>query len=106
MLGLIIKTKFDSAHFLPVYQGKCLNMHGHTWEVVLYFESLLDKSDMVVDFKDLKRVVKEALPDHLLLNDLISYPSCENMLYFLKEKTQKEPKQVICPKCGYRFPLE
>ena len=33
----ILKTEasFDSAHFLAGYNGKCINLHGHRWKIVL-----------------------------------------------------------------------
>ena len=33
----ILKTEydFDSAHFLKGYDGKCSNIHGHRWKVVV-----------------------------------------------------------------------
>ena len=33
----ILKTEasFDSAHFLAGYNGKCSNLHGHRWKIVL-----------------------------------------------------------------------
>ena len=31
----LLKTSasFDSAHFLSGYNGKCANIHGHTWKI-------------------------------------------------------------------------
>ena len=33
----LLKTEqtFDSAHFLSDYQGKCRNLHGHQWRVIV-----------------------------------------------------------------------
>ena len=33
----ILKTEasFDSAHFLAGYDGKCSNLHGHRWKIIL-----------------------------------------------------------------------
>ena len=65
---------FDSAHFLPGYNGKCSNIHGHRWRVVVEVKSdelvrggQLD--GMVVDFGDLKDDVKEMVDyyDHSLI---------------------------------------
>jgi 6-pyruvoyltetrahydropterin/6-carboxytetrahydropterin synthase len=63
----ILKTEesFDSAHFLSGYDGKCKNIHGHRWRVVVEVESekLEDKGQtrgMIVDFSQLKADVKAA----------------------------------------------
>ena len=46
---------FDAAHYLPDYQGKCANLHGHTYEGVLWVEGPVDPgSGMVMDFVVLK----------------------------------------------------
>ena len=72
----ILKTQasFDSAHFLFGYDGKCSNIHGHTWKISA--EIAADKLDqsgqyrgMVVDFGDFKRELKNVADDldHTLL---------------------------------------
>ena len=40
----ILKTEssFDSAHFLSGYEGKCSNLHGHRWRIVLAYEEEKD----------------------------------------------------------------
>lgn len=60
---------FDSAHFLKDYDGKCRNLHGHRWRVVVEISgaSLVPSGQargMLVDFGDLKRDVR-ALCDQL-----------------------------------------
>lgn len=72
----LLKTEhsFDSAHFLAGYDGKCRNIHGHEWRVVIEIsrDSLNTSGqtrDMIVDFGQLKKDVKyevDAL-DHALI---------------------------------------
>ena len=38
MYQLTIEQSFDSAHFLAGYQGKCGNIHGHRWRVLLVIQ--------------------------------------------------------------------
>ena len=35
MYYLTVENSFDSAHFLHGYEGKCSNLHGHRWRVVV-----------------------------------------------------------------------
>ena len=35
MYTLKTEHSFDAAHFLYGYEGKCSNIHGHRWRVVL-----------------------------------------------------------------------
>ena len=74
MYGLKTESCFDSAHFLTDYHGKCENLHGHRWRVVVYLrqEELGiegTERDMVLDFGAFKREVRaltESL-DHTFL---------------------------------------
>jgi len=74
MYILKAEHSFDSAHFLTNYQGKCANIHGHRWRVIIEVQSeeLVDSGQldgMVVDFGDLKKDVKEIVDyfDHSLI---------------------------------------
>jgi 6-pyruvoyltetrahydropterin/6-carboxytetrahydropterin synthase len=93
MFKLKIVRKFDAAHFVKGYDGKCANLHGHTWKVVFIFTYFtLDKIGIAQDFKELKSVVDKILPDHKSLNDTYLFnPTAENLAkYFyelIKEKT-------------------
>ena len=53
---------FDAAHVLPEgYNGKCRNLHGHTYKAYVTLTGPRDSSEfgMVVDFKLLKEAMKE-----------------------------------------------
>ncbi len=74
MYQLTIEQSFDSAHFLSGYIGKCGNLHGHRWRVILQVESEELREDvqqrgMCVDFSILKEEFKEIVDryDHMLL---------------------------------------
>lgn len=60
---------FETAHALHGYDGKCKNLHGHSYKlsVTLIGEPISDKSNvkygMVMDFGDLKKIVKEEIVD-------------------------------------------
>ena len=60
MYTVTTEQSFDSAHFLAGYKGKCKNIHGHRWRVLIKVGSeQLEDDGMVVDFKKLKRDLKE-----------------------------------------------
>ena len=85
--------RFDAAHFLPNCVGKCRNMHGHGWtlEVKVHGE-VNSHTGMVVDFKDLKSVVRRYIEelDHTLLNDTIVNPTAENLCIWLFEPLSRD----------------
>ena len=62
----ILKTEhsFDAAHFLYGYDGKCSNIHGHRWKIILEVKTEELKDDvqhrgMYVDFGELKKDLRE-----------------------------------------------
>ena len=45
MYSLISEHSFDAAHFLKGYEGKCSNIHGHRWRVVVEIQGDALKKD-------------------------------------------------------------
>ena len=60
---------FETGHALYGYDGKCRNVHGHSYKlsVTVYGKPISDTSHvklgMVIDFGDLKKIVKEDIVD-------------------------------------------
>lgn len=88
---------FDSAHFLPnVPDGhKCKEIHGHTYKLTVYFKGPLDPVlNWVIDFGDIKRVVKPIVDeiDHKLLNDIpgLENPTCEAIAIWLWDRIKPD----------------
>jgi 6-pyruvoyltetrahydropterin/6-carboxytetrahydropterin synthase len=91
-MKLGVTAYFSAAHFLPRYRGKCENMHGHTYKVEVVVRGEKKKgSEFVADFSQMKALVEEVLDkvDHKLLNEIIAYPTSENIALFLKEEIEK-----------------
>ena len=63
MLTVSKECVFDAAHVLTNHSGQCKNLHGHTYRVVVEVEAVEESSDMVIDFKDLKKVMQEVILD-------------------------------------------
>ena len=67
---------FSAAHHLLNYDGECENQHGHNWLVEAYVQGTeLDKSNILIDYKILKKHLKEVLNllDHKDINELEDY---------------------------------
>ena len=64
-------VSFCYGHRLLNYEGKCKHLHGHNADAVITLESeSLDERGMLVDFSDIKALVKDWLDselDHTLL---------------------------------------
>jgi len=81
---------FDTGHALAGYDGKCRNVHGHSYtlEVTVMGEPIRDpenvKFGMVIDFGDLKTIVKKNVIDDydhaLVLNRNTSYKEIGDFL--------------------------
>jgi 6-pyruvoyltetrahydropterin/6-carboxytetrahydropterin synthase len=60
---------FETGHALYGYDGKCKNVHGHSYKlsVTVIGTPITDNSNvkwgMVIDFSDLKKIVKEEVVD-------------------------------------------
>jgi 6-pyruvoyltetrahydropterin/6-carboxytetrahydropterin synthase len=89
MLIKLIRS-FSSAHRLPHYDGPCHDLHGHTWKAVFVIEGPVKEDGMVCDFKVVKKLLDENLPDHQLLNDWVENPTAENLAQFLFQKIGTE----------------
>lgn len=83
------RFSFDAAHYLPGHEGKCQNLHGHTYqlEVTVGRDELIpggSSEGMVMDFSELKNIVNRLVVDpldHQCLNELLPYrPTAENMV--------------------------
>lgn len=63
------KFNFETGHALFGYDGKCKNVHGHSYKlfVTVIGEPITDVNDvkygMVIDFTDLKKIVKQEIED-------------------------------------------
>ncbi len=81
MLKVTKTVRFDAAHILTNHQGPCRNLHGHTYRVdVAVSQGPVDPKDMVIDFKDLKKVCEELIIarfDHAFIYDETSPGECE-----------------------------
>jgi 6-pyruvoyltetrahydropterin/6-carboxytetrahydropterin synthase len=92
-----VKTHFSAAHALRWYPGDCARTHGHNWIIEVYVRCReLDEIGIGIDFRDIKRSVKEVLEelDHFNLNELDAFkdinPTSENIARFLYKEIGKK----------------
>lgn len=76
LLRLTKQFVFEMAHALPSYEGKCHNIHGHSYKLFVTVEGIptcarnAATDGMVMDFHALKECVEEAIVepfDHALV---------------------------------------
>ncbi len=109
---------FETAHALDGYEGKCKDIHGHSYHLKVTLigtpsdDVCLSDCGMVVDFGDIKKIVREHVYnefDHRLIlrkdsrfrgieesnsrTRFVDYqPTCENMLIDIVTMIQKHLK--------------
>ena len=98
MYYLKTEHSFDSAHFLAGYEGKCRNIHGHEWRVVIEIcRPDLDEEgqtrDMMFDFGQLKKDVSlmpatmAALQaENFRIIEIPYRPTAERLAYYFYER--------------------
>lgn len=96
MLSITKRFTFEAAHHLPGHQGKCINLHGHSYKLEVTLSGSLSRipprnlaESMLIDFSKLKTVVKEEVIDtldHFLLNDMLTLPTAEVLIEWIWDK--------------------
>jgi len=62
--------KFSAAHFLIFPDGSAERLHGHNYRVFIEIDATLSEHGLVIDFKEIKPVVRElldSLDEHFLI---------------------------------------
>ena len=91
--------KFDAAHNLVHYHGKCEKLHGHTYRLRVVLEGIPDSEGMIIDFIELKHIVKDKVIsrlDHAYINDIIPQPSAENIAVWIWREIEYSVKRDNC----------
>ncbi|MCX6112101.1 MAG: 6-carboxytetrahydropterin synthase QueD [Proteobacteria bacterium] len=101
MYEIRITSKFNAAHNLRNYNGKCEKLHGHTWKVEVCIEgSKLNETGFLYDFRVIKGATKEVLErfDHAYINEISPFdkinPTAENLASVIYEELKKQFPQL------------
>ena len=117
MLSVTKIFYFDSAHAIKGHNGECKHIHGHTYELHVTVtncsngDHFIPWPGMIIDFKELKKIVsaavlknfdhrlllsedylksKKALSFHESLFALEAEPTAENLLICIRAQIEKE----------------
>ena len=99
MLYISREFTFDAAHKIVDYQGKCENLHGHTYKLIVTVQGELKRDGMVLDFSILKKIVEEniiSVLDHKYLNELFEQPTTEIIAQWIFDKLSQAMKEYQC----------
>ena len=95
---------WDMSHMLAGHQGECRNLHGHTYKLEVevvnkagQVQEVGPARGMVVDFKDLKEIVKNKIInplDHSFLYWSKSTTEVEHQIAQLLEENERKVYEV------------
>jgi 6-pyruvoyltetrahydropterin/6-carboxytetrahydropterin synthase len=101
MFEVTVEDSFAAGHYLRNYKGKCENPHGHNYKVRVTLQGReLDQAGLLLDFKDLKTVMKPTIDrlDHQMMNDIEPFktlnPSAENLAKYFFDETNSRLKSA------------
>jgi 6-pyruvoyltetrahydropterin/6-carboxytetrahydropterin synthase len=101
MFEVSVEDSFAAGHYLRNYRGKCENPHGHNYKVrVTLSGKELDKAGLLVDFKDLREIIRHVIDrlDHQMMNDVEPFtslnPSAENLARYFYEQAKAKLESV------------
>jgi 6-pyruvoyltetrahydropterin/6-carboxytetrahydropterin synthase len=101
MYEVTVEDSFAAGHYLRNYKGKCENPHGHNYKVrVTLAGAELDKAGLLLDFKDLREVMRPVIErlDHQMINDIVPFkemnPSAENLAKYFFDETNSRLRQM------------
>lgn len=73
------RVEFEAAHMLSGYKGGCGSLHGHSYKMEVTItcpddERLKHNFGFVTDFKNLNKILKDNVPDHMFMYDSTQGP--------------------------------
>jgi 6-pyruvoyltetrahydropterin/6-carboxytetrahydropterin synthase len=97
MFEISAEYSFAAGHALRGYKGKCENVHGHNYKVVVTIAGeQLNSAGLLMDFVELRAAIKAVAErlDHRFLNDLPPFdrvnPSAENLAKYFWEEIEPQ----------------
>ena len=94
--------KFSAAHFLIFPDGTAERLHGHNYKVFVEVSSALDDHGLVLNFKDIKPLVRKLVDDldeHLLIPgehpELVAERSGESMEIRYRDRFYSIPAEEV-----------
>lgn len=77
--------KFEAAHHLRNYVGKCANQHGHSYFGTVWIQGEVDNNGFVLDYNFISEAIDKL--DHKDLNELDEFkeknPTAENIADYI-----------------------
>ena len=61
--------RWEMGHRLPLHDGLCKNVHGHSYKLLIEISGEVNKNGMIIDFFDLSNIIQPLLDkfDHAFM---------------------------------------
>jgi 6-pyruvoyltetrahydropterin/6-carboxytetrahydropterin synthase len=84
--------RWEMGHRIPVHEGLCKNVHGHSYKMIVEISGKIGKNGMIIDFYDLGKIIEPIIEryDHAFM----CWEQDEKLKQFL---INNEMKRVIVP---------
>jgi 6-pyruvoyltetrahydropterin/6-carboxytetrahydropterin synthase len=80
--------RWEMGHRLPEHFGKCKNIHGHSYKMIVELSGEVNAEGMVLDFYDLKKIVNPIVEK--LDHSFLVYSGDEKIIAFLEKMDSKK----------------
>ena len=78
---------WEMGHRLPEHFGKCKNIHGHSYRMIVELEGEVNEGGMIMDYYDLKKTVNPIIDQ--LDNAFMVYEKDKEIVRFLESVNSK-----------------
>ena len=79
--------RWEMGHRLPEHFGKCKNIHGHSYKMIIELDGEVDKSGMVIDYYDVKKLIQPVIEK--LDHSFMVYKDDIEIISFLEKMKSK-----------------
>ena len=94
---------WEMGHRLPEHFGKCKNIHGHSYRMIVELEGSLNGNGMIMDYYDLKKLVAPVIEE--LDHAFMVYREDKEIISFLESVKSKKVivgfQSTVENICGY-----
>lgn len=63
MMKIAKEFTWEMGHRLPFHEGKCKNLHGHSYKCMVELTGEPDKNGIVLDYYDVKKIIEPIIDE-------------------------------------------
>lgn len=87
MMKIAKEFRWEMGHRLKFHKGKCINLHGHSYKMMVEFSGDVDENGMVLDYYDVKEIIAPIVEE--LDHGFLVYEEDKELVEILKNLNSK-----------------